>query len=134
MDKTLVHEQHRTNRGQLVIPLDMPRTMKDYTVTILSGTTVNISFSGGGGGSGNYIGYLTQMLVTELSNTAGRIMLRDKAGSGIGPWFYVQGQSTVCWQPCPCPAGPICSGIDIINESLYGMVTLLVQIDPQVIE
>lgn len=134
MDKTMVHEQNRTKRGQLVIPLDMPRTMKDYTVSIVSGTTVNISFSGGMGGSGKYIGYLAEMLVTELSNNAGRIMLRDKAGSGISPWMFVEGQSTVCWKPCPCPAGPICSGINIVNESIFGMVTLLVQIDPSVIE
>jgi len=134
MEKTEAHEKHRTNRGQLVIPLDMPRTMKDITVTVLSGTTVNVNFSGGGGGSGNYVGYLTQMLVTELSNNAGTIQLKDKAGSGISPHFHIAGKTTYCWAPCPCPAGPICSGIDICNESIFGEVTLLVQIDPQVIE
>lgn len=129
-EKSLTHEQHRTKEAQLVVPLDKPRT-SDYdntTITPTSGTAYTIA-------SGKVL-YIKQLLVTELSGTAGgRMWLEDLAGGHITPPIPVAANTMVSWDPRPWQCGPISGNVLYATSAgFYGEMLLLVQIDPQATE
>lgn len=133
-EKTLVHEQHRTLKGQLVVPMDHPRTF-DYRhvdCNAISGAIYPIT----GSTSGKVV-YIKEMLVSELSgNSDCRFWLQNLSGHIIPP-LYVKANTTVSWEPRPAAVGPIKDTIYYETEAghrLYGEATIVVQVDPQATE
>lgn len=132
VEDVVTKEKLYTKEGELVIPLDEVRTYDKYCNIFTSGgyTSGYIIQSG-------KVAYIKQLLVTELSGHPGRVWLTDERGSGEGGWITPQinitENTTMSWDP-NFACGPIQSGIRIYNEELWGRATLVVQIDPQVIE
>lgn len=128
--KTLTVEQHYTKEGQLKIPLDTLRTYDNVTRTVLSGVSGTVYTIASG-----KVAYIRQAMFGELSNVAGRVQLKDFAGSGLCVKIPVAANSVVTWDPRPAACGPIYSGIIYhATDTLLGEITLLVQIDPQTTE
>ncbi len=132
-EKVLSTPQHRTDEGALVIPLDHPRSF-DYA---------NEAIAAGGAHSGamytpcsGKVPYIKHMIVTELSGTdGGHIWLQDNSGH-ICPPIPVAANTCVTWDPRPAACGPTHGTIywETNANGFYGEMTLIVQVDPQVIE
>lgn len=143
-EKHITYPQNVTNQGRLVTPLDIPRTFDQNYVHLAGTTTSGTVYSAV---SGKWA-YLHHMLICEHSGgTGGKIRLINPVlGYGTSgaatPWIPVEPNSCVSWQPCGCPLGPFTfSGtirggrIDYETDgTLWGGVTLIVQIDPKMIE
>lgn len=127
MERTEVIEKQVTHEGQLVTPLDHPRSF-DYgnaTMSTASGVIYTPS-------SGKDV-YIKQMIVTEYSGTAGRVRLIDTSGNII-PFVNVNANTTVTWDPRPAACGETHGTIGYVTETFHGEMTLVVQVDPKRIE
>lgn len=129
MEKEVTIEKKITLEGQLVTPLDDPRTYdRQHAVigpTDTSGTMYTIA-------SGKQ-GYIKQFMVTELSGADSVIWLSDSSGY-ICPPINIKANSTVTWdvRPAACPTwGNI---FWQTTATMRGRATLIVQIDPRRIE
>ena len=130
MDKTEVRERRVTKQGQLVIPLDDPRTLDRAHVSIAAQTSGNFYTIASGKQA-----YVKHLILTELSGTDARVWLQDSSGY-ITPPIVVTADTTVTWDPRPtaCPTwGNILYQTEAGNQ-FYGRATLIVQVDPQRIE
>jgi len=127
-EQHIIQEKNFNKKGQLVTPLDDVRVY-DYNSTLFTSGTHTSGYIIASG----KVAYVSELLVTELSGTEGRVWLTDEAGTRITPPIGVTENTTVSWDP-NIVCGPIQSGIRIYNETLWGRATLVVQIDPQAIE
>jgi len=127
-EQTRTLEQTRNKEGQLVVPLDDVRVYDFNSVVFTSGTHTSGYIVASG-----KVAYISELLITELSGTEGRVWLTDEAGARITPPIGVTENTTISWDPNEV-CGPIQSGIRIYNETLWGRATLVVIIDPQAIE
>jgi len=131
MDKTEVWEKNVTDEGSLVVPLDTPRS-HDYRHT-----TINVAQGAASGAiytpcSGKDV-YITQLLVSELSGTAGVVWLQDSSGH-ICPPIPVTANTLVAWD-----ANPVCGETHgtiywEVGGAFHGEMTLTVQVDPKRLE
>jgi len=143
-EKHITYPQNVTAQGRLVTPLDVPRTF-DYDYDTLIGTTTSGTLYPAVSGKWAYV---HQLLVCEHSGgTGGKFRLINPAlgygnNGAATPWIPVEPNSCVSWQPCGCPLGPFVysgaiTGGQIHYETdgtLWGGVTVIVQIDPKMIE
>lgn len=128
-DTTVTKENLYTKEGELVIPMDLPRSLDFNCNSWLSG-----SYTSGYLIQSGKVAYIKHFVATELSgHDDGKVWLTDEAGRYICPQLNLVPNTSVAWDP-DFACGPIQSGIRIYNEGLYGRGTLIVQIDPQVIE
>lgn len=129
MEKTEVRERQVTIEGQLVIPLDEPRTFDRAHAIIGAAQTSGLMYTMASGKQG----YIKQLLVTELSGTDSRVWLADASGY-ITPPLIVGANTTVAFDnPGLIAYGNIWWQTEAGNQ-FYGRGTLTVQIDPQRIE
>lgn len=126
-------DQVRDKEGDLQIPLDRLRTYHALSGAVAF-TSGELGVLGCVIASGKEA-YLRQMLITELSGLAGGRVWLETAASGahITPRIAVEENTTVALDANEA-IGPLTSGIVIMNESCWGEATLIVQIDPKVIE
>lgn len=123
-----VRTQHVTREASYVVPLDDLRSVDNVTATIVSGTS-GILYTIASGKEG----YLTQALFSELSGTPSEVQLKDTRGSGLTVIIPVAANTVVTYD-VNYYLGPITSGITIESPEFGGDITLLVQIDPQMVE
>jgi len=127
-EKTVTQQQYETKEGQLVVPMDHPRTFdyKNANITAVSGVMYATA-------SGKEA-YIKQFIVTELSGTNNtRVWLQDSSG-WICPPLNVPANTTVTWDVRPAACGPTHGTIYYETEAgarFYGNATLIVQIDPK---
>lgn len=127
MEKTEVWAKNVTREGQLVVPLDKPRSM-DRAHAIIGATQTSGTFYTIQSGKQ---GYIKQLIITELSGTAGRFWLSDNSGYIIPP-VVINANTTVTWDPRPA-AMPTWGNILWQTEAgnrVYGRASLIVQVDP----
>lgn len=127
MAERILHiPQHRTDKGQLVVPLADMRTYDHQTTTVVSGIDATIYTIQSGKEA-----YIRRCYFSELSGQNAVVQLLDMAGSGLSPRIPVAGNSVVSYDPCPCALGPVISGIYMDEPPFQGDVTILVTIDPK---
>lgn len=131
MEKTVTQEKKITIEGQLVTPLDDPRTYDRNHAVIGASYTSGTMYTLASGKQA----YIKQFVVTELSGSAGRIWLSDNSGY-ICPPINIAANTTVTWdvRPAACPTWGTIFWQTEAASRLYGRGTLIVQIDPQRIE
>jgi len=125
-ERVLHIPQHRTDKGQLVVPLDDVRTYDNQTSLVNSGTDAVIYTVQSGKEA-----YIRRCYFSELSGNNTIVQLLDMAGSGLSPRIPVAGNTVVSYDPCPCALGPITSGIQMDAPQFAGDVTIIVTIDPK---
>ena len=126
-EKTLTQEQNETKEGQLVTPMDHPRTFDYRNVDII--TTSGVMYTTQSGKEA----YIKQWIFTELSGTASRVWLHDISG-WICPPINIPANTTVTWDVRPAACGPTHGTIGYETEvgaQFWGNATLIVQIDPK---
>ena len=143
-EKYISEEKHRTRQGNLVTPLDNVRQYQENTCTINSGTSGTLLT-----GESGKVYYIRQAIICEESGYAGSVQLRTAsvansgtcADSRLTPWIPVDENSCVCLDVCPCALGPICPNSGTNNAiirvealSFAGEITLVLTVDPQVVE
>ncbi len=129
MEKTEIREKQVSKEGQLVTPLDIPRSHDRAHAIIGVAQTSGAFYTVASGKQG----YIKQFIVTELSGDDSRVWLADSSGY-ITPPIIVGGDTTVTWDVPGCITyGDIWWQTEAGNR-LYGRGTLVLQIDPQRIE
>lgn len=131
MEKTITQEKKITLQGQLVTPLDDPRTYDRDHQIIGAAQTSGIMYTLASGKQA----YIKQWIVTELSGSAGKVWLSDSSGYIVPP-INIAANTTVTWdvRPTACPTWGNIFWQTEAGSRLYGRATLVVQVDPQRIE
>lgn len=148
MEKTVTQPQHRTRQGNLVIPLDEPRSYDWICNTVVSGTSGTIYT-----GESGKVYYLRQAMYSELSGNTGLVqiftdnLVGHSANSGrVHCPIPIEPNTAVSYDACPCAIGPICPISGAANAHIYihdginggprfnGCVCLYLTVDPQMFE
>lgn len=122
--------KNRTKEGNLLIPLDEIRTYDYKHITVASGAfnTSGILYNITSGKEA----YIRQIWVTELSGNAGSFQIADATGNPITPPIKLIGGQERLIDTC---LGPAISGFTVASGCpIAADITLVVQVDPKIIE
>ena len=141
----ITQDKTRTRQGNLVTPLDNVRQYTEQTCTVVSGISGTLLT-----GESGKVYYIRQMIACEQSGHDSKIQLKTVSNQDSGacndgrltPMMPVAEDACLCLNICTCALGPICPNSGTNNATIFtdsdtefgGEVTLILTVDPQVVE